>query len=166
MSSSSFGDDLVPGHVAATLLEAVHAGSGLGEGRILMPRFPVGAAVPRPDHGPLVVSVERDEQLSTNPAGPFLCSGEALAHRGIPFGLAAGLQPHVRNHGHHLGELPRRGQPNAYGHGRGTSLGVPTGPLASSVTRRVETRAASWNGPRDTPSEALSRPRWTVAGLR
>src|SRR3954463_15627741 len=92
-------------HCGRDLLSArgVHAADGeagrdpritrLSKGRILMPRFPVGAAVPRSDHGPLVVSVERNEQLSTDPAGPFPSRGKGLAHRGIPLGLAPGLQP-------------------------------------------------------------------------
>jgi hypothetical protein len=45
--------------------------------------------------------------------GLFLGRRETLAHRGIPVGFAARLQPHVRNHGHHVNQLPRLSRRNA-----------------------------------------------------
>src|SRR4051794_34644389 len=78
-----------------------------------MPSLPVGAADPRTDDGPFVVSVERDEQLATDPPGPSLGRRETLAHRSIPVGLAARLEPHVRNHGHHAHRVTPPQPPHA-----------------------------------------------------
>jgi hypothetical protein len=88
--------------LALTLnLTAIHALAGLREDPALVPRFPVGARLPRADHDPLVEAVDGNAQLDTHKACLLFCGIDTLPHSGVPVGLLSFGDLYVSDDRHH-----------------------------------------------------------------